>query len=211
MRYVRAPLRVRAVAEFDAPGLFALAAAVGWASGLRLYATVFLLGVASRFGLMELPAGLAMLEHPAVLGVSGLLLASEWLIDKIPGLDSLWDAFHALLRIPAGAALAAAILGADGAAMATVGALLGGSLAASSQLAKTSARAAINTLPEPVSNIAASVTEDGLTLGVLWLAVTKPAVLAAVLALLVLVSGVIVWLLLRFLRAAFSRLRPRAG
>ncbi|MFM8554807.1 MAG: DUF4126 domain-containing protein, partial [Betaproteobacteria bacterium] len=150
------------MAELDAPGLFALAAAIGWASGLRLYATVFLLGLASRMGWMELPAGLVLLEHPVVLGASGLLLASEWLIDKIPGLDSLWDAFHALLRIPAGAALAATVLGADGPVMATVGALMGGSLAASSQLAKTSVRAAINTLPEPRSNIAASVTEDGL-------------------------------------------------
>ena len=199
------------MAELDAPGLFALAAAIGWASGLRLYATVFLLGLASRMGWMELPAGLVLLEHPVVLGASGLLLASEWLIDKIPGLDSLWDAFHALLRIPAGAALAATVLGADGPVMATVGALMGGSLAASSQLAKTSVRAAINTLPEPLSNIAASVTEDGLTLGVLWLAFTKPAVLAAVLVLLVLVSGLLVWLLLRFLRAAFSRWRPGTG
>lgn len=124
------------MAEIDTAGLFALAAALGWASGLRLYATVFLAGLAGRLAWVDLPAGLSLLEHPAVLGLSAMLLASEWLIDKIPGLDSLWDAVNALIRIPAGAALAAAVLGADGAVMATLGALMGGSLAVSSQLAK---------------------------------------------------------------------------
>ena len=199
------------MAEIDTAGLFALAAALGWASGFRLYATVFLAGLAGRLGWVELPAGLSILEHPAVLGLSAMLLASEWLIDKIPGLDSLWDAVNALIRIPAGAALAAAVLGADGAVMATLGALMGGSLAASSQLAKTSVRAAINTLPEPFSNVAVSLTEDGLALGILWLAVSKPALLALVLALLVIASIALVWLLLRFLRSAVGRVRNRLG
>lgn len=199
------------MAELDTAGLFALAAAIGWASGLRLYATVFFIGLAGRLGWVDLPPGLVLLEHPAVLGASALLLASEWLIDKVPGLDSLWDLLHALIRIPAGAALAASVLGVDGGAMALVGALMGGTLAASSQLAKASVRAAINTLPEPFSNFAASLTEDGLSLGVLWLAISKPALAAAVLAALVAASALLIWLLIRFLRAAVVRLRARFG
>ncbi len=197
------------VAEADLTGLFALAAALGWASGLRLYATVFLAGLAGRLGWVDLPSGLALLEHPVVMGVSGLLLASEWLVDKIPGLDSLWDALNALIRIPAGAALAGTMLGADGEVLAIVGALMGGTLAATSQFAKTSVRAAINTLPEPFSNIAASLAEDGLIVAVLWLAVTKPLLLFVVLGALIVISILLMWFLMRFLRAALVRLRAR--
>jgi len=195
--------------DSDQAAVLALAAALGWASGFRLYATLFAAGMASRLGWIDLPASLQLLEHPVLLGLSGLLLLTEFLVDKIPGLDSFWDLVNSVIRVPAGAALAAAVLGADSAVMGMAGALLGGSLAASSQLAKTSVRAAINTLPEPVSNLFASFTEDGLSLGMLWLAVSKPAVFAVLLVLLVMLAVLVIWLLMRFLRALLAKLRDR--
>lgn len=197
--------------DTDQAAVLALAAALGWASGFRLYATLFAAGMASRMGWVDLPASLDVLQHPVLLGLSGLLLATEFLVDKIPGLDSLWDLVNSVLRVPAGAALAAAVLGADSGVMAVAGALLGGSLAASSQLAKTSVRAAINTLPEPVSNVFASLTEDGLSLGMLWLAVSKPAVFAVALGAMVVVAVGVVWVLMRFLRAVAVKVRSRLG
>lgn len=114
----------------DMASLTALAMGLGWASGLRLYALVFTLGALGRFAGVQLPGGLEVLTHPLVLGVSGLLVAVEFLADKIPYVDSLWDSVHTFIRIPAGAALAAAVMGDQGAAMQVAMALLGGGLAA---------------------------------------------------------------------------------
>jgi hypothetical protein len=135
--------------SLDMTHLVALAAALGWASGFRLYAAVFLVGLAGYSGWLPLPPGLQVLQHPAVLGVSGFMLLMEFFADKIPFIDSIWDVIHTVIRIPAGAALAAAALGADGATMTTVGALMGGTLAAASHATKMTTRAAVNTSPEP--------------------------------------------------------------
>jgi hypothetical protein len=116
----------------DAPQLLALAAALGWASGIRLYAALFITGASGFLGWVDLPAGLQVLQHPAALWASGFMVAVEFLADKVPLVDSLWDTAHTVIRIPAGAALAAAALGAEGPAVAWVAALLGGSLAATS-------------------------------------------------------------------------------
>jgi len=151
--------------KLDMTSLLALAAALGWASGFRLYAVVFLVGSMGLAGWIPLPEGLQVLQHPAVLAISGALLFVEFFADKIPGLDSLWDIVNSVIRIPAGAALAAGVFGADNATMAVVAALMGGTLAATSQAAKTTTRAAINTSPEPFSNIAMSLLEDGLVVG----------------------------------------------
>src|SRR5688500_6330706 len=137
--------------NIDLTESLAVAAALGWASGLRLYAVVFLTGVAGALGWIELPAGLQMLQHPAMLGASGFMLFVEFFADKIPGVDTLWDLVHTIVRIPAGAALAAGVFGADQATWATAAALLGGTLAATSHLAKATTRAAVNTSPEPFS------------------------------------------------------------
>ena len=102
-----------AVAALDTTQLLAVAAALGWASGLRLYLVVFLTGLAGWLGWVPLPAGLQLLQHPVVLGAAGLMLAVEFFADKVPGLDSLWDGLHTFLRIPAGAALAGAVFGGD--------------------------------------------------------------------------------------------------
>jgi len=197
----------QALQSLDMTSLLALAAALGWASGFRLYAVVFLVGASGAAGWIPLPQGLQVLQHPAVLAVSGALLFVEFFADKIPGLDSLWDLVNSVIRVPAGAALAAAALGADGATMAVLGALLGGGLAATAQAAKTTSRAAINTSPEPFSNVFMSLLEDGLVVGIVWLATNQPLIFGAVAVVAVLLMWVTTWLLFKFLRAALRRLR----
>ncbi|HAX21574.1 MAG TPA: DUF4126 domain-containing protein [Hydrogenophaga sp.] len=194
-----------AASQLDMPSMLALAAALGWVSGFRLYAVVFLVGASGALGWMPLPEGLQVLQHPAMLITSGALLFVEFFADKIPGLDSLWDMVNSVIRIPAGAALAAGALGADGSTMALVGALLGGTLAASSQAAKTTTRAAINTSPEPFSNIAMSLVEDGLVVGAVWLATNHPLVFGVLLVIAVVLMWIVTWMLFKFLRAVFRR------
>jgi hypothetical protein len=196
----------QASGAMDLPSLVALAAALGWASGFRLYAVVFLVGAAGQAGWMTLPSGLMVLQHPAMLIASGALLGVEFFADKIPGVDSLWDLLQSVIRIPAGAALAAGALGADGATAATIAALLGGTLAASSQAAKTTTRAAINTSPEPFSNLLASLVEDGLVVGAVWLAVAHPVIFGIALLITVVLLGVLTVTLFKFLRTALRRL-----
>ncbi|TFY99502.1 DUF4126 domain-containing protein [Ramlibacter rhizophilus] len=203
----------------NAPELLALAAALGWASGIRLYAVLFLTGLAGTTGWIELPPGLAVLQHPAVLGASGFMLFVEFFADKIPLVDSLWDAVHTIIRIPAGAALAAGTLGADGAAMATIAALVGGGLAATAHTAKMSTRAAVNTSPEPFSNVGISLLEDGFVVFMLWLSATNPLLFALVLALSIAIGVVLIVVLFKFLRTVVQevqrlvagRRRPPAG
>ena len=185
--------------------LLALAAALGWASGLRLYAVLFLVGLSGALGWIPLPPGLALLQHPAMLAASGFMLFVEFFADKIPGVDSLWDIVHSVIRIPAGAALAAGVFGVDGGTMTAVAALLGGTLAATSQAAKTTSRAAINASPEPFSNVLASLTEDGLVVGALWLSVHHPLLFGVLLFIAVLLMWIMTWLLIKFFKAAFRR------
>jgi len=191
----------------DAPHLLAVAAALGWASGLRLYLVVFLTGVAGWMGWVHLPQGLHMLQHPAVLAASGFMVFVEFFADKIPFVDSAWDAIHTVIRIPAGAALAAGVLGADNQAMGWVAALLGGSLAATSHATKMTARAAINTSPEPFSNIGMSLAEDGFVVFLLWLSATHPLAFVIVLVVSIVVSVLLLIVLVRFLRTVMRGLR----
>lgn len=191
----------------DPPQLLALAAALGWSSGFRLYAAVFLAGAAGWMGWLPLPPGLQVLQHPSVLAVSGFMLAVEFFADKIPWVDSVWDAVHTAIRIPAGAALAAAALGADSQAMAWIGALLGGSLAATSHATKMTARAAINTSPEPLSNWALSFTEDGLVVLFVGLSATHPLLFSVLLALSIVLSLVLLVVLFKFLRKVLRGVR----
>ncbi|MDP1684028.1 DUF4126 domain-containing protein [Hydrogenophaga sp.] len=196
-----------ALASLGTPELLALAGALGWASGFRLYAVVFLVGAAGALGWMELPAGLQVLQHPALLGASGFMLFIEFFADKIPVVDSLWDMVNSVVRIPAGAALAAGVFGADSGAMALAAALLGGSLAATSQAAKTTTRAAINASPEPFSNIAMSLVEDGLVVGAVWLATNHPIAFGVLLLITVVLMWIVTWMLFKFLRAVLRRAR----
>ena len=197
--------------QLDMTHLVALAAALGWASGLRLYAVVFLTGLAGWLGWVPLPAGLKVLEHPLVLGASGVMLFAEFLADKIPAFDSLWDAVHTVIRIPAGAALAAGVFGGDQAAWATIAALLGGTLAATSHVAKATTRAAANTSPEPFSNIGLSLLGDAAVPAMLWLSWTHPviAIVAVLIALVLMVTLTVV--LMKFLKTLIGSLRRRFG
>ncbi|MCE2657160.1 MAG: DUF4126 domain-containing protein [Rubrivivax sp.] len=187
--------------------LMAIAAALGWASGMRLYAVVFLTGLAGVLGWVPLPEGLKLLEHPVVLGASGLLLAVEFFADKVPGLDSVWDAIHTFLRVPAGAALAAGVFGGDQHTWAMVAALAGGTLAATSHVAKATTRAAVNTSPEPFSNVGMSLLGDAAVPALLWLSWSDPTLFFVVLAVLVVVALALTVLLFRFLRGLVRRLR----
>lgn len=187
--------------SLDIPQLIALAAVLGFASGLRLYAVLLIVGLVGYAGWVELPGGLAILQHPAVLVAAGLMFLVEFVADKIPGIDSLWDGIQTFIRIPAGAALAAGVFGGlDSAAWTTAAAILGGTLAATSHLTKSGTRAAANTSPEPFSNVALSVTEDVAVGGLLWLVLTFPWVAAAIVAVLVLVALWLLPKLLRFIR-----------
>lgn len=197
--------------QLDTTQLIALAAALGWASGLRLYAVLAITGLAGHAGWVQLPPGLQLLQHPVMLAGSGAMLFVEFFADKIPGLDSLWDLAHTLLRIPAGAALAAGVFGADQATMAALAALLGGTLAATSHAAKSSTRAAVNTSPEPFSNIGLSLLGDLAVPGMLWLAFEQP-VLAIVAVSLAFVGMLgVIWWLSKFLRRVWSRLKMLLG
>ena len=193
--------------KLDMPALLALAAALGWASGFRLYAVVFLVGGMGALDWLALPPGLLVLQHPAVLLVSGLLLSVEFFADKVPFIDSAWDALNVFIRIPGGALLAAGVFGADNATMGVVAGLLGGSLAATSLATKMTARAALNTSPEPFSNGLASLFEDGLVLAVVWLATQHPLWFGAALVVMVVLSVLLLVVLFQFLRAVLQRLR----
>ena len=191
--------------DLDTTQLLALAAALGWASGLRLYAVVFLTGLAGQLGWVELPPGLQVLQRPLLLGASGLMLAVEFVADKIPAVDSLWDAVQTFIRIPAGALLAAAVFGGDQTSWALVAALMGGTLAATSHVAKAGTRMAANTSPEPFSNIGLSLLDDVAAPAMLWLSWAQPLWFFAVLALVLVLMVTLIVLLSKFVRRLWPR------
>ena len=198
----------------DAVQLIALAAALGWASGLRLYLTVLLVGIAGQMGWLALPPGLQVLASPLVMGCAGTLALVEFLADKIPLVDSAWDALHTLIRIPAGAALVAGLVsgwaGDHGQAWTVMAALAGGGLAATAHAAKASTRAAANTSPEPFSNIGLSLAGDVAVPTMLWLAWAHPLVFFPLLALALVIMAVLIGLCFKFLRALVRRVRRPA-
>jgi hypothetical protein len=192
--------------HLDTWQLIALAAALGWASGIRLYAVLFIVGALGYLDWFDLPLHLRVLAHPLVLTASGFMLLVEFFADKIPGVDTLWDLAHTLVRIPAGAALAASVFGDSPPAWTLAAAIIGGTLAAGSHFTKAGARMAINTSPEPFSNWAASFGEDLLVGVLIYLALAHPMVLLVVLVLLLALT---VWLLpklWRFLRGFCERI-----
>lgn len=192
--------------HFDTWQLVALAAAVGWASGLRLYAVLFIVGAVGYLDWVQLPSGLNALAHPYVLAASGFMCCIEFFADKVPGIDSAWDLVQTFIRIPAGAALAASVFGDSSTAAMLAAAILGGTLAAGSHLAKSGSRAVINTSPEPFSNWTASFGEELAVGTVLWLAFTHPIAALVVLAVLV---ALMVWLIpkvWRMIRAIMRRI-----
>jgi len=175
----------------------ALAAGLAWASGIRLYVVLFLVGVTGYYGWMPLPDHLQVLASPLVIVTSGTLAVAEFFADKIPGFDSLWDAVHTFIRIPAGALLAAGAIGAfgdDSLPLMVAAGLVGGTITAGSHFTKAASRIAINHSPEPFSNWLASLFEDVAAPGIVWLAIVAPLVL---LFALVGATVVAIWLLPR--------------
>lgn len=183
----------------------ALAAGLAWASGLRLYLVVFLAGMLSHFGYLQLPATLAVLQHPLVIGVAGLMALAELVADKIPAFDSLWDSFQTFIRIPAGALLAAFALGEVDPAWGLAAGLLGGTITAGTHFAKAGSRLAINASPEPFSNWLASFSEEGMVLGGLWAMLASPLVFLGLLAVFMLIAGYVLFRLAGLLRRLFWR------
>jgi len=182
----------------------AIALALAWGAGLRAYAVIFAVGLGGAMGWVELPGHLEVLQHPAVLAASGFMTLVEFGADKLPWLDSMWDAVHSFVRIPAGAALAALTFGDSSSALMVAAAILGGSLAAAMHTAKAGARAAINLSPEPFSNWAASLSEDALVPLGLWLAIAHPLVFFALLAACLLAAVLLVRLVWRGVRRLTS-------
>ena len=177
--------------------VFALGVTLAWLAGIRSFLTVFGLGIAGWFGWLELPGALELCASPWVLGVSGLLAAVEFFTDKIPGVDSGWDLFQTLLRVPAGAFLASAALAGPEGDMSLGWAVAGGGAALLSHTLKSGTRALINTSPEPVSNLVTSVGEDTLALGSLALVFAYPWLTLALLLTLTLGVALGVWWLAR--------------
>lgn len=162
--------------------LTALAGGLSWASGIRLYMALFVAGALHRVDLIVLPESLRLLSSPWLLATTGCLMALEFLADKIPGMDSVWDAVHTFIRIPAGAILAAATFGEVDPRWTMAAAVAGGSVAAGAHFTKAGSRALINTSPEPVSNWTASLAEDFTVVGALWAAFFHPWLLLIFLA-----------------------------
>ena len=188
-----------------------MSAAMAWGAGLRLYLVVFVVGMLGKLGYVPLPETLKILANPIVLGAAGFMAFIEFFADKIPWLDSVWDAIHTFLRIPAGAALAAGMLGDSGQGIAMAAAIIGGTLTAGTHFGKAGTRAAVNTSPEPFTNIGLSLAEDTVVAGGLALAIANPIVFL----LLLLVFVVMLVLLLRFILKGLSsiirRLSSRAA
>jgi hypothetical protein len=184
-----------------------LALVAGWTSGLSLYGTVLVLGIGSRLTWFELPPGMEVLATSPVLVGALLLYGVEFLADKIPWLDSLWDVLHTPLRPIGGALLAWLAAGGDAETAAVLTGLGGGGTAAAAHAAKASTRLALNASPEPFTNMVASVLEDGLVAAALLLAFTHPAIALGLVTLLVLASSLLLWTLARTARKAWDRLR----
>lgn len=178
----------------------------GFSSGLNLYATVATLGLLERFGVIHLPNKLQVLSHPLVLGLAVTLYLAEFLADKIPFIDSIWQAVHTFIRPPAAALLAFGVTAPAPEPWRWAAALLAGSIALTSHGTKASARAAANMSPEPLSNWALSLGEDALAVWLTWFATVHPRLAIIVAVGLILVSAYLLYHLFRFLRRTFRKL-----
>lgn len=183
-----------------------LALGAGFSSGLNLYATVATLGLLQRFGVIHLPVSMQVLSHPWVLGIALALYAIEFLADKIPYVDTVWDAVHTLIRPPAAALLAYSATVAAPPEWRWSAALLAGGVALTSHSTKASTRAAVNTSPEPFSNWLLSLGEDALAVWLTWMATVHPTATIVVVVFLIVLAGFLLFHLFRFLRRSLQRL-----
>jgi len=191
--------------------IIALTLGVAWASGINLYAAILVLGILGSTGNMTLPPGLELLTDPLVLTAAGLMYVFEFFADKIPGVDTGWDALSTFIRIPAGALLAANAVGDVNPAVSLAAGILGGLVSAGTHAGKAGARVLINTSPEPFSNSIASVTEDAAVFGGMWMAIRHPNLfLAAFLCFTIVLAWALprIW---RGIRAVYGRVRSFLG
>lgn len=189
----------------DAVSALSAAGGLAWASGIRLYLVLFSMGLLGRVGYITLPNNLGVLANEWVLVATGLLTAVEFFADKVPVVDSLWDTVHTFIRIPAGAVLAASAMGVNDPVLTVIAGLFGGAVTSGTHLSKTSARAVVNTSPEPFTNWGASLTEDSMVLGGLWLAYFLPWVFLTMLAVFLLLVLLLLPRMLSVARALYQR------
>jgi hypothetical protein len=182
-----------------------------FASGLNVYATVAVLGLSAHYGLVSLPDQFRALDNPLIIGAALTMYAVEFVADKIPWLDSLWDAVHTVIRPIGGAFIAVAALGHASPAATALAALLGGSVAMTTHLTKAGTRAAANVSPEPFTNWILSATEDLFAVGLTYAAIRHPNAALAVAVVLLVVIAVFSSLLIRFIRRRFRRIPDPAA
>ena len=178
---------------------------LSFAAGLNTYATILALGVLQRLGVVDLPTGLEIVASVPVMIAAALMYLVEFVADKIPYIDSIWDAIHTVVRPAAGALLAYAAVGNVSPEWQMVAALAGGSVALTSHTAKASTRAAVNLSPEPFSNWTLSVIEDGLAFGLVWLVGTHPYIATGVVIVLAAIAAFVIWKFSKFARRIFRR------
>jgi hypothetical protein len=183
--------------------LFALVAAIGFAAGLNLYATVAVLGLLERFGHLPLPSGLQLLDSWTVIAASTVLFGVEFFADKIPAFDLIWNALHTFVRVPVAGLLAFQATRQLSPELQLLATLLGAALALAAHAGKTAARAAVTPSPEPLSNITLSLGEDVLAIGLTWLATKHPYIAGAIAATLVAIVVILTRWVIRGLRALF--------
>lgn len=184
----------------DMTGTLAMAMGSSWLSGVNLYATVATLGLLGRFAHVPLPGNLDALTSWWVIGIAAFMYTIEFIADKIPAVDTAWDAIHTFIRVPAGAVLAAATFAKFDSTIQTIALLVGGSLALTSHSAKATTRAAINTSPEPITNIVASSAEDVLAIGGISLAAFYPMAIIIIVAVGVVISLILIPKMIAYLR-----------
>ena len=185
----------------------AIAMGAGWVSGINLYAAVATLGLLGRFAHLRLPGELDILTSWWIIGLAVALYLVEFIADKVPYVDNVWDAIHTFIRVPAGAVLAATAFGDFDRGVQVAAFLLGGGLALSAHGTKASARAAINLSPEPASNIVVSLTEDVIAVGSVLLSVFAPFILFVVIAIFLTISFLMLRKIMNAMKAMMLRLR----
>ena len=191
----------------DTVQYIALSMGVAWASGINLYAAVFMLGYLGSTGNITLPPDLMVVTDPLVMTAAGLMYCVEFFADKTPGVDTAWDTLHTFIRIPLGAVLAMSAVGDTTPAVELAAFLVGGGLTAATHATKTGGRALINTSPEPLSNWTTSIGEDLMVIAGIWTALNHPWIFVVFLTLFIILM---IWLLpkiWRALKVVFMRVR----
>lgn len=191
--------------------IVALLIATSFAAGLNVYATVGTLGLLSRFEILVLPAPLSIMDNWWVIGACAALFALEFVVDKIPVVDLLWNALQTFVRVPAGALLAygAATPMSPGWQLAAAG--LGATIAFAAHAGKTAVRAAVTPSPEPVSNAALSLVEDALAIGLTWFAVNHPFIAAGIVVVLLAITVIAIHLVVKALKLLFRGAERAVG